>query len=59
MPFKLTKKDKNTPDLTRKKRDGVNEPDENGKISFFLDPNAEIQTFGRKSKKLTKPQGRK
>ncbi|MFS7999358.1 hypothetical protein Hanom_Chr12g01165101 [Helianthus anomalus] len=28
--------------------DGVNEPDENGKISNFLDPDAEKQTFGRK-----------
>ncbi|MFS7957514.1 hypothetical protein Hanom_Chr07g00667221 [Helianthus anomalus] len=29
--------------------DGVNEPDENGKILNLLDPNAEKQTFGRKS----------
>ncbi|MFS7901647.1 hypothetical protein Hanom_Chr01g00002131 [Helianthus anomalus] len=29
--------------------DGVNEPEENGKISNLLDPNAEKQTFGRKS----------
>ncbi|MFS8004961.1 hypothetical protein Hanom_Chr13g01231911 [Helianthus anomalus] len=29
--------------------DGVNELDENGKISNLLDPNAEKQTFGRKS----------
>ncbi|MFS8033839.1 hypothetical protein Hanom_Chr17g01574291 [Helianthus anomalus] len=29
--------------------DGVNEPDENGKISNLLDPDAEKQTFGRKS----------
>ncbi|MFS7959606.1 hypothetical protein Hanom_Chr08g00693041 [Helianthus anomalus] len=29
--------------------DGVNEPDENGKISNFLDLDAEEQTFGRKS----------
>ncbi|MFS7959397.1 hypothetical protein Hanom_Chr08g00690591 [Helianthus anomalus] len=28
---------------------GVNESDENGKISNLLDPNAEKQTFGRKS----------
>ncbi|MFS7924352.1 hypothetical protein Hanom_Chr03g00271581 [Helianthus anomalus] len=30
------------------KMDGVNEPDENGKISKLLDPDAEKQTFGRK-----------
>ncbi|MFS7974059.1 hypothetical protein Hanom_Chr09g00864001 [Helianthus anomalus] len=29
--------------------DGVNEPDENGKISNLLDPDAEKQTFGRKT----------
>ncbi|MFS7901736.1 hypothetical protein Hanom_Chr01g00003221 [Helianthus anomalus] len=29
--------------------DGVNEPDENGKISNLLDPHAEKQTFARKS----------
>ncbi|MFS7958319.1 hypothetical protein Hanom_Chr07g00676861 [Helianthus anomalus] len=29
--------------------DGVNEPDENGKVSNLLDPDAEKQTFGRKS----------
>ncbi|MFS7964804.1 hypothetical protein Hanom_Chr08g00754671 [Helianthus anomalus] len=29
--------------------DGVNEPDENDKISNLLDPDAEKQTFGRKS----------
>ncbi|MFS7988921.1 hypothetical protein Hanom_Chr11g01040541 [Helianthus anomalus] len=29
--------------------DGFNEPDENGKISNLLDPDAEKQTFGRKS----------
>ncbi|MFS7983626.1 hypothetical protein Hanom_Chr11g00976711 [Helianthus anomalus] len=29
--------------------DGVNEPDENGKISNLLDPDVEKQTFGRKS----------
>ncbi|MFS8030267.1 hypothetical protein Hanom_Chr17g01531991 [Helianthus anomalus] len=29
--------------------DGVNEPDENGKILNLLDPHAEKQTFGRKS----------
>ncbi|MFS8030926.1 hypothetical protein Hanom_Chr17g01539761 [Helianthus anomalus] len=29
--------------------DGVNEPDENGKISNLLDPDEEKQTFGRKS----------
>ncbi|MFS7985826.1 hypothetical protein Hanom_Chr11g01003191 [Helianthus anomalus] len=29
--------------------DGVNEPDENGKISNLLDTDAEKQTFGRKS----------
>ncbi|MFS7992356.1 hypothetical protein Hanom_Chr12g01081291 [Helianthus anomalus] len=29
--------------------DGVNKPDENGKISNLLDPNTEKQTFGRKS----------
>ncbi|MFS7999077.1 hypothetical protein Hanom_Chr12g01161741 [Helianthus anomalus] len=29
--------------------DGVKEPDENGKISNLLDPDAEKQTFGRKS----------
>ncbi|MFS7955526.1 hypothetical protein Hanom_Chr07g00643721 [Helianthus anomalus] len=28
--------------------DGVNEPDENGKISNLLDPDAEKQTFARK-----------
>ncbi|MFS7942374.1 hypothetical protein Hanom_Chr06g00487651 [Helianthus anomalus] len=29
--------------------DGVNEPDENSKISNLLDPGAEKQTFGRKT----------
>ncbi|MFS7959703.1 hypothetical protein Hanom_Chr08g00694191 [Helianthus anomalus] len=29
--------------------DGVNKPDENGKILNFLDPDARKQTFGRKS----------
>ena len=29
--------------------DGVNNPDENGKISNLLDQDAEKQTFGRKS----------
>ncbi|MFS7920762.1 hypothetical protein Hanom_Chr03g00228571 [Helianthus anomalus] len=29
--------------------DGVNKPDVNGKISNLLDPDAEKQTFGRKS----------
>ncbi|MFS7951029.1 hypothetical protein Hanom_Chr07g00590271 [Helianthus anomalus] len=29
--------------------DGVNEPDEHGKISNLTDPDAERQTFGRKS----------
>ncbi|MFS7985242.1 hypothetical protein Hanom_Chr11g00996201 [Helianthus anomalus] len=29
--------------------DGVNESDENGRISNFLDPDAKKQTFGRKS----------
>ncbi|MFS8011676.1 hypothetical protein Hanom_Chr14g01311831 [Helianthus anomalus] len=29
--------------------DGVDELDENGKISNLLDPDAEKQTFGRKS----------
>ncbi|KAF5802358.1 hypothetical protein HanXRQr2_Chr06g0258621 [Helianthus annuus] len=29
--------------------DGVNEPDENGKISNLLDPDVVKQTFGRKS----------
>ncbi|MFS7930910.1 hypothetical protein Hanom_Chr04g00349801 [Helianthus anomalus] len=33
--------------------DGVNGPDENGKISSLLDPDAEKQTFGRKSQNLT------
>ncbi|MFS8030446.1 hypothetical protein Hanom_Chr17g01534091 [Helianthus anomalus] len=32
--------------------DGVNEPDENGKVSNLLDPDAEKQTFGRKSQKF-------
>ncbi|MFS7898308.1 hypothetical protein Hanom_Chr17g01540221 [Helianthus anomalus] len=31
--------------------DGVNESDENGKTSNLLDPDAEKQTFGRKSQK--------
>ncbi|MFS7984685.1 hypothetical protein Hanom_Chr11g00989451 [Helianthus anomalus] len=31
--------------------DGVNEPDEHGKISNLLDSDAEKQTFGRKSQK--------
>ncbi|MFS7931845.1 hypothetical protein Hanom_Chr04g00360821 [Helianthus anomalus] len=49
--------------------DGVNKPDENGKISNLLDPDAKKQTFGRKSQNwpnlrdiiiiLSKPQGRK
>ncbi|MFS8027006.1 hypothetical protein Hanom_Chr16g01493391 [Helianthus anomalus] len=39
--------------------DGVNERDENGKISNLLDPNTEKETFGRKSQKLAKPQERK
>ncbi|MFS7932933.1 hypothetical protein Hanom_Chr04g00373701 [Helianthus anomalus] len=30
--------------------DGVNKPDENGKISNLLDPDAEKQTFGQKSR---------
>ncbi|MFS7954903.1 hypothetical protein Hanom_Chr07g00636101 [Helianthus anomalus] len=29
--------------------DGVNAPDENGKISNLMDPDAEKQTFGQKS----------
>ncbi|MFS7960391.1 hypothetical protein Hanom_Chr08g00702661 [Helianthus anomalus] len=29
--------------------DGVNEPDENRKISNLLDPDAQKKTFGRKS----------
>ncbi|MFS7933051.1 hypothetical protein Hanom_Chr04g00375231 [Helianthus anomalus] len=29
--------------------DGINEPAENSKISNLLDPDAEKQTFGRKS----------
>ncbi|MFS7941929.1 hypothetical protein Hanom_Chr06g00482071 [Helianthus anomalus] len=29
--------------------DGVNDPDENGKISNLLDPDAGKPTFGRKS----------
>ncbi|MFS7952887.1 hypothetical protein Hanom_Chr07g00612181 [Helianthus anomalus] len=41
LPFKLTKK--------WRKMNGVNEPDENGKISNRLGPNVEKQTFGRKS----------
>ncbi|MFS7914033.1 hypothetical protein Hanom_Chr02g00148651 [Helianthus anomalus] len=32
---------------------GVNEPDENGKILNLLDPDAEKQTFGRKSQNWT------
>ncbi|MFS7967157.1 hypothetical protein Hanom_Chr09g00782471 [Helianthus anomalus] len=32
-----------------KKTDGINKPNENGKISNLLDPDAEKQTFGRKS----------
>ncbi|MFS7906830.1 hypothetical protein Hanom_Chr01g00063841 [Helianthus anomalus] len=33
--------------------DGVNEPDENGKISNLLDPDVEKQTFGRNSQNCT------
>ncbi|MFS8004892.1 hypothetical protein Hanom_Chr13g01231051 [Helianthus anomalus] len=33
----------------QRKMDGVNEPDESGKISNLLDPDAEKQTVGRKS----------
>ncbi|MFS7937901.1 hypothetical protein Hanom_Chr05g00433191 [Helianthus anomalus] len=39
------------PQLNVKKTNGVNESDENGKISNLLDPDAEKQTFGRKSQK--------
>ncbi|MFS8017714.1 hypothetical protein Hanom_Chr15g01383661 [Helianthus anomalus] len=39
--------------------DGVNEPDENGKISNLLDPNAKKQTFGRKSQNWPKTSGTK
>ncbi|MFS7962308.1 hypothetical protein Hanom_Chr08g00725131 [Helianthus anomalus] len=50
LPFKLTKKTKIS--LTqRRKIDGISEPDENGKISNHLDPDAEKQTFERKSQK--------
>ncbi|MFS7904036.1 hypothetical protein Hanom_Chr01g00031151 [Helianthus anomalus] len=38
---------------------GVNEPDENGKISNLLDPDAEKTNIWTKVAKLTKPQGRK
>ncbi|KAJ0576120.1 hypothetical protein HanIR_Chr05g0220591 [Helianthus annuus] len=38
----------NTSDLTRK-MNGINEPDENGKISNLLDPDVKKQTFGQKS----------
>ncbi|MFS8011334.1 hypothetical protein Hanom_Chr14g01307861 [Helianthus anomalus] len=33
--------------------DGVHEPDENGKISNLLDPDAEKQTSGQKSQNWT------
>ncbi|MFS7994650.1 hypothetical protein Hanom_Chr12g01108551 [Helianthus anomalus] len=39
--------------------DGVKESDEKGKISNLLDPDAKKQTFGRKSQKWSKPQGRR
>ncbi|MFS7889895.1 hypothetical protein Hanom_Chr00s000005g01612351 [Helianthus anomalus] len=45
LPFKLTRKDGKYPRLNRK-MDGVNELDENGKISNLLNPDAEKQTFG-------------
>ncbi|MFS7971808.1 hypothetical protein Hanom_Chr09g00837231 [Helianthus anomalus] len=35
-------------DKTCNKMDGVNEPDENGKISNILDSDAKKHTFGRK-----------
>ncbi|MFS7959213.1 hypothetical protein Hanom_Chr08g00687951 [Helianthus anomalus] len=39
--------------------DGVNEVDENGKISNLLDPDAEKTNLWTKIAKLAKPQGRK
>ncbi|MFS7985441.1 hypothetical protein Hanom_Chr11g00998401 [Helianthus anomalus] len=47
-PFMLTKKTE-IPLTQRRKIDGVNELDENDKISNLLDPDAKKQTFGRKS----------
>ncbi|MFS7925137.1 hypothetical protein Hanom_Chr04g00281011 [Helianthus anomalus] len=39
--------------------DGVNEPDENGKISNLLDPDARKTNLWTKVAKLAKPQRRK
>ncbi|KAJ0587538.1 hypothetical protein HanIR_Chr04g0164341 [Helianthus annuus] len=39
------------PLISRRKMDGVNELDVNGKLSNLLDPDAEKQTFGRKLQK--------
>ncbi|MFS7956609.1 hypothetical protein Hanom_Chr07g00656601 [Helianthus anomalus] len=39
--------------------DGVDMPDESGKISNLLDPDAEKQNIWTKVAKLAKPQGRK
>ncbi|MFS7981362.1 hypothetical protein Hanom_Chr10g00950031 [Helianthus anomalus] len=50
LPFKLTNKTNSRIPLTLwRKMDGVNKPDENGKISNLLVPDAEKQTFGRMS----------
>ncbi|MFS7933092.1 hypothetical protein Hanom_Chr04g00375701 [Helianthus anomalus] len=57
LPFELTKKDENTLAFTEK-MDGVNEPNENGKISNLWDPDAEKQTL-RQVANLAKPQGQK
>ncbi|MFS7937784.1 hypothetical protein Hanom_Chr05g00431761 [Helianthus anomalus] len=39
--------------------DGVNEPDENGKISNFLDTDRKKKNLWAKVAKLAKPQGRR
>ncbi|MFS7982305.1 hypothetical protein Hanom_Chr10g00961221 [Helianthus anomalus] len=39
--------------------DGVNEPDENSKISNLLDPDAEKQTFLDESRKTSQTSGTK
>ncbi|MFS7928075.1 hypothetical protein Hanom_Chr04g00316631 [Helianthus anomalus] len=58
LPFKLTKKTE-IPLNQQKKMDGVNEPDENGKISNLLDLDAGNTNLWTKVAKLAKPQGRK
>ncbi|MFS7908837.1 hypothetical protein Hanom_Chr01g00087761 [Helianthus anomalus] len=57
-PYQLTKK-MEIPLTERRKMNGVNEPDENVKISNLLDPDAKKTNLWTKVAKLAKPQGRK